>query len=223
MALPRKLSDLDKHFLIDGVKTTGLKEDPDEPLIVHGESMTSDQYKYLRAFLAWVIAGGKVQDEHVPSYQRHARCFGHGNIQDRWAEFLADQEKPAAAPAAAVIGPAPDSWELHLSPNTEFTSKGWGKKVKAAGGSFSTARGSVSNRFVHLPNTDAGYSLADQLIKTFGSGKVCVIARFKQHISWPAWVAVQYTRRDVENPMKGIEAAYQKAYRQAVAREIIKV
>jgi hypothetical protein len=234
MKLPHTLSQLDVHFLIDGVKTTGLKDDPDEPLGMHQESMTSKQYQYLRAFLAWIIAGGKVKDEHVPGYERYKRTFGHGNINERWAEFVADQGKPVPVGTdlsqpgpqnvveKLVIAPAPDEWELHLSGNTDFTAKGWSKKVKALGGKYNRVSPSACReRFVTLPNNDAGYALAEQLIQNFGNGKVPVIARFKTHNAWPSWVVVQYTVRQAQKPLRGVEADYQRMYRQAVDRKII--
>jgi len=45
----------------------------------------------------------------------------------------------------------PTSVELHLRPSSDFTKHGWSKRVKAAGGEYTEARGHASKRYVTLP------------------------------------------------------------------------
>lgn len=57
--------------------------------------------------------------------------------------------------------------ESHISPSPDFTSRGWGKRVRTLGGSYSECRGDRSTRFVRLPATRAGYALTGELLKAF--------------------------------------------------------
>jgi hypothetical protein len=65
------------------------------------------------------------------------------------------------------VAPAPKSFELHLSANSDFTRLGYGRKVQKLGGTYSSVRGDVSTRYVTVPNTFVGQELAAVLINRF--------------------------------------------------------
>jgi hypothetical protein len=94
--------------------------------------------------------------------------------------------------AVANYIPAPKSVELHLSPSPEFSR--YSKKVKALGGRYNQCRGNAHRRFVTLPWTDEGRTLANELVFEFRTGpKTTLIVRgddsFRgKHIH--AWVIV---------------------------------
>jgi hypothetical protein len=67
-----KLSKRLQSLLIEAVKQEG-SYDPEEALPYVEEQMTADEYKTAVAFLTWVNKNGKK--------------FGHGNIQEVFAEF----------------------------------------------------------------------------------------------------------------------------------------
>lgn len=82
------------------------------------------------------------------------------------------------------VAPVVNSFELHLSGDTGFTSGSWGRKVKDLGGSYSECRGYHDGRSVDVPNTAPGRKLAAELIARFSGyvplapkGKTTVILR----------------------------------------------
>lgn len=96
-----------------------------------------------------------------------------------------------SAAAPLPLPPAePTAIELHLSSSTEFSEKGWSRKVKATGGTFNDVRGYAKGRIVTVPNTPEGRALATALLRAFPVGdyfpkddprraqkKTCVILR----------------------------------------------
>ncbi len=68
--------------------------------------------------------------------------------------------------------PEPTELELHINCSSTFTSQGWGRKVKAAGGRFAECRGYSSSfvRQVFLPNTERGRLLSNQILRSFPCG-----------------------------------------------------
>jgi hypothetical protein len=78
------------------------------------------------------------------------------------------------------VFPGVKEFELHISPDPDFTAKGWGKRVKALGGRFSEARGMNDRRFVHVPATEKGVLLVADILCSFppiAMRKTLVIAR----------------------------------------------
>lgn len=65
----------------------------------------------------------------------------------------------------------PHSVELHLSPSTEFTQRGWHKRVEKLGGTWSDVRGHAMKRFVELPLSSSRWDdvveMVDQLLAAF--------------------------------------------------------
>ena len=126
--------------------------------------------------------------------------------------------------------PTPESVELHLSSNPEFTKK-YGKAVKALGGRYSECRGDAHRRFVTLPWNDEGRSLANKLVAEFGTGsllcgKTTLIVRGgetfrRKHVH--AWVVVHKVARGSVDPcgvLLGLyEAAFLKAFPEAAFPE----
>jgi len=70
----KKLSEKLATLILIGSKDHG-SYDPNEALIRVGESMTLEEYEVAEAFLLYVNA------------DTENRRFGHGNIQERFAEF----------------------------------------------------------------------------------------------------------------------------------------
>ena len=65
--------------------------------------------------------------------------------------------------------------ELHLSKNTEFTTR-FGARVKSVGGRYSDVRGDANRRFVTLPASET--ALIDELAVAYGgSQKTVVVVR----------------------------------------------
>ena len=58
-------------------------------------------------------------------------------------------------------------FELHINASPDFTRKGWGKKVRAAGGTFRNVRGFTDVRIVFLPATEETCALAVDLVCAF--------------------------------------------------------
>ena len=72
-----------------------------------------------------------------------------------------------------------DRVELHLTADTAFTKRGWGKRVDALpGGRWTDMRGSTWRRFVTLPMSPEGQALARDLLAVFhGSRGTVIIGR----------------------------------------------
>jgi hypothetical protein len=83
----------------------------------------------------------------------------------------------------------PTSVEMHLSGSSDFTRKGWGKKVKAAGGRYSECRGDATERYVTVPLIEE--DLIGDLLCLFPSWKKTTIV-FRGIATWRpnAWVVV---------------------------------
>jgi len=62
-----------KYALLEGPKICGSYE-PEEVLGSFEEGMTAKEYEDAENFLAWIV---------FKNY-----TYGHGNLQDRWDEFL---------------------------------------------------------------------------------------------------------------------------------------
>jgi hypothetical protein len=113
--------------------------------------------------------------------------------------------------------PAPESIELHLSSSPLFSK--YAKKVKALGGRYTECRGHSHTRYVHLPLTSEGRSLANRLIAEFSARPATtVIARgvdsFRgRHVHAP--VVVQRVSRSAADPCGDFLAAYESAFLRA--------
>ena len=124
--------------------------------------------------------------------------------------------------------PTPKSVELHLSGDPAFTKK-YGKAVKALGGRYSECRGHSNTRFVDIPWTDEGRSLADKLIADFGKGEKRTVVVFRgldrtfrgKHVHAPVVVhgVSQHDVAPVEVAFKAYEAAFLKAFPEAAFPE----
>ena len=101
-------------------------------------------------------------------------------------------------------------WELHLFPSTEFTKK-FGKKVKAAGGTYSACRGYCDRRYVTVPSTCV--ELIDALLAAYPTGRTCAVLRTPSRFSRPSWVVVQHGQTAAE-----LEAGVERAAERAVKR-----
>ncbi len=122
--------------------------------------------------------------------------------------------------------PTPKSVELHLSSDPHFAKK-YGKAVKALGGRYSECRGHSNARYVTLPLTCEGRSLANKLVAEFGRGRrTTVIARdvesFRgKHVHAP--VVVHYIDQAEADPcgklLSSYEAAFLKAFPEAAFPE----
>lgn len=103
-----------------------------------------------------------------------------------------------------------DHIEMHIAPTSDFTTKGWAKKVKAVGGTYSQARGYADRRFVTLPTTPEGLKLMGELHKAFhlqGRNTPWVA----QPSRGPAWVAVQYVPQGAADPVGEFTRLWAKA------------
>ena len=111
--------------------------------------------------------------------------------------------------AAMVADLAPYDVELHLMTNPELPKK-FGRAIKAAGGSYSEARGTgCMHRYVTLPSTQRG--LINTLVREFGfwhgarsNDTVAMLAR-GMYEKLPAPVAVRSIAKAVEDPMDSFE------------------
>jgi len=120
------------------------------------------------------------------------------------------------------------SWEIHCDASSDFTKKGFGRKVKAVGGHFSKCRGYCDKRFVHIPDTPEGREVADAVIAAFPHyGKTTIISRGvikavrndrPEFTRWynMAWVEVQYIKGN--ETIADARAKCEKAAQQAVSR-----
>lgn len=110
------------------------------------------------------------------------------------------------------------NWELHLNPSSEFAKK-FGKKVKAAGGTYSSCRGYCDTRYVTVPS--ACVELIDALLAAYpdpcsgrrGRRGTCAVLRPPSYFSGPAWVVVQYGKTAAE-----LESGVERAAAHAVKR-----
>jgi len=121
------------------------------------------------------------------------------------------------------------NWEIHIGSCSDFTRKGYGRKVKAVGGRFSTCRGYCDKRYVHIPDTPEGRKVADAVIKAFPAGaKTTIISRGvikavyegrEDYCRWGnmAWVPVQYVDPRSEGTTEA-RAKCEKAAQQAIRR-----
>jgi hypothetical protein len=119
--------------------------------------------------------------------------------------------------AVANYIPAPKSVELHLSPSPEFSR--YSKKVKALGGRYNQCRGNAHRRFVTLPWTDEGRTLANELVFEFRtSPKTTLIVRggdsFRgKHVH--AWVIVHKIDAGDADACGSLLAKYEFAFLKA--------
>lgn len=78
--------------------------------------------------------------------------------------------------------PLVKSFRLLLNSSSDFTARGFGRRVTELGGSFERSHGVRSSRTVHLPNTEKGCALANELLGLFprsGDG-----TRFELKFDW---------------------------------------
>lgn len=83
-----------------------------------------------------------------------------------------DDVPPLDTRSGDVLRPyMPGSVELHLSTSTEFTQRGWHKRVEKLGGTWSDVRGHAMKRFVELPLSSSRWDdvveMVDQLLAAF--------------------------------------------------------
>lgn len=115
----------------------------------------------------------------------------------------------------------PTHVEMQLSASSEFTRRGFGRKVVRANGRFSPARGDVSYRFVHLPVCE--HKLIDQLVREFPGGpwNTVVVFRGGNTGRLPAWAVVQYVPRGTDRAFAHAADEFDKARQQAIQRGVI--
>jgi hypothetical protein len=124
-----------------------------------------------------------------------------------------------------VVSPTIGSFELHLTPDVEFTAKGWGRKVRKLGGDFQPARGRDDTRFVTVPNTDAGRKLIGELLAQFGFKETTVIVRcawetqfFMGDANAPTTVHDVRRDNDPHTAIDGVIAEFHRLYARLVRR-----
>lgn len=115
----------------------------------------------------------------------------------------------------------PTSIEIHANTAPEFTSRGYGRKVKSAGGSYSSVRGDKLNRYVHVPLTHP--DLIDEIISEFGGHrKTTVVFRGGDTHKIPAWVIVQYIPAGFQgSPIEKAVDGFNREYKNALSRGLI--
>lgn len=74
-----------------------------------------------------------------------------------------------------LLPSVPPVWELHIGATRDFTSRGWGRKVRDAGGRYTEARGDALRRIVLVPSDAA--ELINDIVRRFGQGNLVAIAR----------------------------------------------
>jgi hypothetical protein len=70
----------------------------------------------------------------------------------------------------ACGAPVVKTLRVDIGSNSDFTSKGFGKRLRAMGGNYSLCRGYDSTRFLDVPNTPEGLDFAADAIRAFGHG-----------------------------------------------------
>lgn len=115
----------------------------------------------------------------------------------------------------------PTHVELQIGTDSEFTRRGFGRKVVRAHGRFSPARGNCCYRFVHLPVSE--HKLVDELLREFPAGpyKTVVVFRGGGAERLPSWAVVQYVPRGTERGFAHAVDRFDKARQQAINRGII--
>jgi hypothetical protein len=116
----------------------------------------------------------------------------------------------------------PTHVELQLSATSEFTRRGFGRKVVRANGRFLPARGDASYRFVHLPVCEQ--NLIDELVRKFPGGpyKTTMVFRGGNAGRLPAWAVVQYVPRGTDRAFEHAVDKFDKARQQAISRGVVR-
>lgn len=130
---------------------------------------TAEEYRLANSALSRIAA---IQAERVA--ERKAQAEAEAAAKAREAERQARIKAHDLAPPMV---------EIQISCDSDFSRKGFSRKVKALGGDFTECRGGTVERYVTLPATPAGLALADELHRTFTPGKKVVtwIARGAAH------------------------------------------
>lgn len=124
----------------------------------------------------------------------------------------------------------PERIRVDISPDPDFTKRGWGMRVRKLGGSYSECRGYSDKRFVNLPFTADGRILANQLTKAFPKPPLFSGKKSRDKVTWvaenlpigtPSWVAVHEVDSKAEFPDEDFIRQYQAALEQARARGFI--
>lgn len=111
--------------------------------------------------------------------------------------------------AVIILSAPPPVWELHLPPDPKFTANGWGRRVRAAGGSYVEARGATTRRFVSVPGT-AG-ELVDALVAAFAAGKALTAVVRGVPRALPTWaVMVRVESAARPGPAAAMERAWSR-------------
>jgi len=118
--------------------------------------------------------------------------------------------------------PTPSSLELHLNARPEFV-KALGKRVKAAGGKYSHARGYADCRFVTIPATEI--ELIDECLRRFPGGTsrvgTCVIGRGDEMHRLPSWVVVQRVEHGTRSGSVIFVEKFARSYFDAESRGLV--
>jgi hypothetical protein len=108
----------------------------------------------------------------------------------------------------------PEAVELHLCARAQFT-RVYGKRVKAAGGTYSAVRGSnVHKRYVQVPIAER--ELINELLDRYRGGKLTTVV-FRNFnrcpVSLPSWVVVKKAPRvrGLDVALDELQAALDKA------------
>lgn len=120
-------------------------------------------------------------------------------------------------PDTHVVLTDPTHVELHLSGSPDFPSV-FGKRVKAAGGTYTACRGNRRGRFVTIPFTPDNYALINVLVRAYGNRKTTMIARGTGVSGSVSWMDVQYVSREEQEPCAVFLDRYWQAVRQVVER-----
>jgi hypothetical protein len=124
----------------------------------------------------------------------------------------------------------PERIRVDISPDPDFTKRGWGMRVRKIGGEYSECRGYADKRFVTLPFNADGRALASSLTKTFPTPPTFRGKGNRNKVTWvaeglpvgtPAWVAVHEVDKDADWPDEEFVRLYQAALRQARGRGIV--
>jgi len=125
-------------------------------------------------------------------------------------------------PDTHVILMDPTHVELHLSHSPDLP-RVFGKKVKAAGGTYTACRGHRRSRSVTLPFTPDTYALINVLVRAYGNRKTAMIALGTRVSGSMAWMNVHYVSREEQEPATVFLDRYWKAVQQAVDRGLCNI
>jgi len=116
----------------------------------------------------------------------------------------------------------PASVEMHFSSYNDLV-KRFGRKIKAAGGTYTACRGRRTTRTVCLSLRDDTRALINALVNAYGGPKTPMIARGTGVRGSMAWMDVHYVHKNDDDPVGTFLGLYWQAVRQAMDRGICNI